>query len=76
MRRFKIKDSSKLQEILNERKNMLKKVDDNGELLFSWKEVYVLAKATGLKSKKKRKIIKRFRLLMHEAIEELVNSYK
>lgn len=73
-RRFKVYNNQYRQRLLNGTTQLLKPTTENGQLQFSWQEVYLLAKASGLRSKKKRHIVKRFRLLMHEAIEELVNS--
>lgn len=53
-----------------------KTLNDDDALIFIEHEVYLIAKASGLRSKKRRHIVKRFRLVMKEAINELVNEYK
>jgi len=45
--------------------------DNNGILLFSGELVYNIAKASGLRSKKTRHIVKRFRKIMKQPINEL-----
>jgi hypothetical protein len=50
--------------------------DGYGELVFTHDEVLALARATGLRTKKVRKIAKRFQLVMNEAVSELLNKYK
>lgn len=75
-RRFQVKDSSRIKQLLNNRPAMYKKVEEDGKLYFTWEEMSVLAKATGLKSKKRRHIVKRFRLVIHEAIEALLEEHK
>lgn len=51
-------------------------VDDNGDFTFTEEEVYCLAKLTGLRTKKRRKIIKRFKNLMDYLIKNIVAENK
>lgn len=61
----------KAQRLINGRK-----INDNGELLFTKEEVYCLAKVTGLRTNKTRKINKRFKKLINYLIEELVKEHR
>jgi len=56
-------------------KPILKQVDDDDKIWFTWEQMYLVAKATGLRSNTKRHIIKRFRLVMYEAIEALLEEH-
>ena len=74
-RRFLLKNKKNLDrlEILLEKR---KSLDNSNALTFSGEEVTLIAEMTGLRSKKIRKIVKRFRLVMVETIRELVEEYK
>ena len=76
MRRFKVYDNYWRKRLMNAKETLYKPTDENGQVMFTGEQVYCIAKASGLKSKKKRHIIKRFRLVMGEAIEELVKNLK
>jgi hypothetical protein len=63
---------SRVHELLAE--NHMGELRD-GVLYFSWEEVYNLAKASGLRSKKTRHIVKRFKKIIHAALERLVEEH-
>ena len=50
--------------------------DSNGTLLFDYEWVVAIARSTGLKSKKRRHIVKRFRIIMAYAITDLLERYE
>lgn len=78
-RRFKMNHKEYINRLTDNKGMLLKPLEpanETGQICFTWFQVYCIAKATGLRSKKKRHIVKRFRLVMHEAIEELVSTYK
>lgn len=68
--RFKVTNPGLITKFINSPRT----VDHDGNLQFTWIEVLMIARATGLRSKKSRHIKKRFQLVMKEAIDKLLES--
>jgi hypothetical protein len=69
-RRFKVKYPELITKFVESPRNC----DSQGRLQFTWEEILMIARATGLKSKKRRQIQKRFQLVMREAVAALLDS--
>lgn len=72
---FKLKNKrylTKLEKLLEERR--IRQADENGVISFTAEEVYYIARASGLRTNKTRKIVKRFQLIMGQAIRNMVKE--
>jgi hypothetical protein len=61
-------------ELIDQFVSKYRTADENGMITFSNTEMLMIARATGLKSKKRRHIRKRFRLVVGQALTNFLNS--